>query len=266
MKARRHVGLGAIALVVAGAVYAFVVEPQRVETTHVALRAGTTGDARVPGASPLRVMHLSDLHGGSPGGVEADVLAVLEREKPDVVVLTGDTSDRGTLDAYEPFLRSLRAPLGVFAVEGNWEHWRPIADERALYARAGITLLVNEARRLGEGLWIVGLDDATAGRPDLDRALREVPPGATTIALMHSPGFFDGVAGRVSVVLAGHTHGGQVRLPFVRPLWLPPGSGPYVQGRYELRGSTMYVSRGLGTSILPVRAFCRPEIAMVTLD
>lgn len=161
------------------------------------------------------------------------------------------------------FLGALHAPLGVYAVEGNWEHWRPAADEDATWSAAGITILRNEARRLRDDLWIVGFDDATAGSPDVERALAGVPAGVATLALFHSPILFERVAGRVSLALAGHTHAGQVRLPLLPPLWLPQGSGRFVAGRYDDRGSTLYVSRGVGTSIAPVRFFCRPEVAVV---
>ncbi len=196
-------------------------------------------------------------------------MQLVESERPDLIVLTGDTCDQGTFAAYAPFLARLHAPLGVFAVQGNWEHWRPAVDEIEAYRAANITLLVNEARKVRDDVWVIGFDDLTGGSPDAERALRDVPRdanGVRTIALMHSPQFFDAIAGRVTIAFAGHTHGGQVCAPVVGPLWLPPGCGRYVAGPYEARGSWMYVSRGLGTSILPVRFLARPEIAIVTLD
>lgn len=252
-----------------GGLYAFGVEPDWVETTRTTLPVRAPVNAGAPdvrsAASTVRVLHLSDLHGSTPGPREAAVLATIEREKPDLVVLTGDTCDTGRFGPYATFLSALHAPLGVFAVEGNWEHWRPSEDEVATYRSAGITLLVNESRKLRDDLWIVGFDDQTGGRPDAAKALRDVPPGVTTLALMHSPAFFDSVAGRVTFALAGHTHGGQVCVPGLGPLWLPQGCGRYVAGAYEDRGSSLYVSRGLGTSMVPVRFFARPELAQVTL-
>lgn len=239
------------------ALHAFVVEPRWLAVSHPELAA--------PVRTPVRVLHLTDLHGDAPGTIERRVLEVMAAERPDVIVLTGDTTDRGALAGEGPFLAALRAPLGVFAVRGNWEHWKPAADETSVYASAGVTLLANEARRLRDDLWIVGFDDATGGAPDVERALRDVPAGVATLALTHSPELFDRVAGRVSVLLAGHTHGGQVRAPFLPPLWVPPGSGGYVEGAYASRGSSLYVSRGLGTSLIPVRFACRPELAVVTL-
>ena len=249
---------GLVGVVVTLGLHACVVEPRWAEVTHPSLHA--------PGTAPLRVMHLTDLHGTSAGSLEEQVLRAVESEKPDLIVLTGDTCDRGTFAAYRGFLERLHAPLGVFAVQGNWEHWSPAADEVATYQAAKITLLVNESQKLRDDLWIVGFDDATGGAPDVAKALRGVPAGVATIGLMHSPELFDAVAGRVSIAFAGHTHGGQVRAPLVGPLWLPQGCGRYVAGVYEEGGSSLYVSRGIGTSVLPVRFLCRPEIAVVQVS
>ncbi len=262
---RRWIVRGLVALTAIVGLYSFAVEPDWVEVTRSTLTPLEIGGPSRTGAGAIRVLHLSDLHGNTPGTREAAILATIERERPDLVVLTGDTCDTGRFGPYASFLGALHAPLGVFAVEGNWEHWRPSEDEVATYRSAGITLLVNESRKLRDDLWIVGFDDQTGGRPDAAKALRDVPAGVTTLALMHSPGFFDSVAGRVTFALAGHTHGGQVCAPGLGPLWLPQGCGRYVAGVYEERGSAMYVSRGLGTSMLPVRFFARPEIALVTL-
>jgi predicted MPP superfamily phosphohydrolase len=92
-----------------------------------------------------------------------------------------------------------------------------------------------------------------------------VPADVYRIALFHSPVFFEEAAGSCELALSGHTHGGQVRLPPLGPLWLPPMCGRYVEGWYDLNGSRMYVSRGIGTSILPIRFMCRPELAIITL-
>lgn len=92
-----------------------------------------------------------------------------------------------------------------------------------------------------------------------------MPADAFRLAVFHSPATFDDIAGKIPVALAGHTHGGQVRIPLLPPIWLPYGSGDYVDGWYEKNGSRMYVTRGVGVSILPVRFLCRPEVAFITL-
>lgn len=248
------------ALVATPTLDALAVEPYWIEQSHVAIRA--------PVKRSLRVMHLSDLHGAGLGAREAKVLSIMEREQPDVIVLTGDTSDRGSFDGYRPFLEKLRAPLGVFAVQGNWEYWQPAADERATLEAANIRLLIDEAVLLRDDVWLVGFDDSTGGSPAPDRALHAIPQPnlGAVLGLMHTPTLFDRLEGKVDVVLAGHTHGGQVRLPMIGPLWTPPGSGRYVSGLYDgPNGSYLFVSRGVGTSILPLRFFCRPEVAIVDI-
>ena len=250
-------------------IWGFGVEPDWIEVTrhHVA----------APVDPPLVIAHLSDLHVRRMGRREERLLAHLDREKPDFIVITGDSpvdgdpfvpeSEREDDFAYArvgELLDRLRAPLGVWAVRGNWENERRPPDERAYYDAHGVRLLVNEARALRPGVWLAGVDDPE-GDPDVETPLRSIPEGAYAVFLFHSPALFDAVAGRAPLALAGHTHGGQVRPPFVRPFWLPKGSGRYLEGWYEDRGSRLYVSRGIGTSVLPVRFLCRPELAIVTV-
>lgn len=251
------------------AAYAVAVEPYWIEVTrhHVA----------APPGPPLKLAHLSDLHVHRLGRRERHLLELLEREKPDAIVITGDSLIDGVVfgsprvgrddfvyaRAGELLVR-LRAPLGVWAVRGNWENVRTVRDERAFYQGHGLKLLVNEAHELRPGVWLAGVDDPQ-GRPDVEAAFRSIPPGSFAIALFHSPALFDRVAGRSSLALAGHTHGGQVRLPFVHPFWLPRGCGRYLEGWYEAKGSRLYVTRGIGTSLLPIRFLARPELALITL-
>lgn len=236
------------------------VEPHWIETTRhrVAL----------PLARPVKLAHLSDLHTNGLGRRESRLLARLEAERPDVVVLTGDTLQQdSTFEQCAPLLERLAAPLGVFMVQGNWE----VANRgllprgttlREFLAGCGVTLLQNEAREIAPGLWLVGLDDYVWGAPDLGRALAAVPPGAARVALIHEPGFFDEQDAGYDLLLAGHTHGGQVRIPFLDPLYLPAGCGHYLAGWYEKPGARLYVSRGLGMTGPRYRFLCRPELAI----
>lgn len=239
--------------------YAFFIEPQWIEVTHHRVQ--------VPGLKQsLKVAHLTDLHLRSWGRREETLLRLMDEQRPDLIVITGDTSSPGATDADRyPLLSKLQAPLGVYAVRGNWELWAPMEDEEGLYRKAGIRSLMNEHQPVRDLLWLVGLDDALAGEPDVAEAFSGLPPGQPCVALMHSPALFDEAAGKCPLALAGHTHGGQVRLPGVGALWLPPGSGNYEAGWYERSGSKLYVSRGLGNSILDLRFLCRPELAILTL-
>jgi len=162
-------------------------------------------------------------------------------------------------------LGKLRAPLGVWVVRGNHECWWPVDDEKRFYESCGSKLLLNESARVLEDCWLVGFDDEYGGRPAENRAFLGVPENAYKIALFHSPMFIKRIAGRCDLALAGHTHGGQVRVPLWGPLWLPPFSGEYVSGWFERQGTRMYVNRGVGTSVLDVRVLSRPEIAIITI-
>jgi uncharacterized protein len=261
---RRHVVLLAIVLAIAALVVdAFVIEPDNVQVNQYVIHANVK--------SPLRIADLSDLHTRGLGRPERKVLAILAKEKPDVILITGDTlaDPYGNYDAcmkvYKQ-LSALKAPLGVWFVHGNWEILKPVRHERQFYANAGIHLLVNQNHELRPDVWLIGLDDATVGRPNLDEAMQGVPPDVYTIAMFHSPIFFEVIAGKVNLVLAGHTHGGQIRIPFVKPFWLPVGSGPFLEGWYEEKNSRMYVNRGVGMSEIPARFLCRPEVALITLE
>lgn len=256
----RWLALGLL-LLLAGvaAVDGFFLEPYDIEVTQHHVPA--------PLARPLKIALLSDLHTRGIGRRERRLLALLETERPDLIVVTGDNIARwhGTYAECREVLGRLHAPLGVWVVRGNWENFRPLENEKEFYASAGVNFLLNEARPVRDDVWLMGFDDLSAGHPEMEPALRAVPPGLYTIALFHSPAFFDRIAGRCQLALAGHTHGGQVRIPLIPPFWLPKGSGRYLEGWYEKNGARMYVSRGIGTSILPVRFLCRPELSIITV-
>jgi uncharacterized protein len=246
------------------AIYAYKFEPFNIEVTRHEIAA--------PLQSPIKIAHLSDLHTYGPGKLEQKMLAILEREKPDLIVITGDLISEA--DGYEgclEVLKQLHAPMGVWVVLGNHENWaaqrmkQVYGSFKAYYEAAGAKLLFNSNQKLRDDVWLIGLDDAMAGVPNMAAAFAAVPSNAYKITLFHSPAAFDEVAGKCDLAFAGHTHGGQVRLPYIKPLWLPEKCGDYDEGWFERDGSKMYVSRGLGTSLLPIRFNCRPEIAIITL-
>lgn len=261
---RRHwIALVILGLLAALAIDAVWIEPYRIQVTEYTINTGPGGIQ-----TPLKIAHLSDLHTRGLGWRERAVLASLTAEKPDVILITGDTlaDPFGDYAACMRVYKQLHAPLGVWFVRGNWENIRPVRHERQFYRDAGVNLLVNQNHELRPGIWLIGLDDSSVGRPDFAVASRGVPASAYKIAMFHAPAYFDRVAGKVNLCLAGHTHGGQVRFPFIHPFWLPSGSGRFLAGWYEEDGTRMYVSRGIGMSNLPVRFLCRPEIDFVTLE
>jgi predicted MPP superfamily phosphohydrolase len=221
---------------------------------------------------PIRILHLTDIHLRELDDWTERLCAKLKELTPDLVVLTGDVLTRGWKDrAVHAFLKACpKAPLGTFAVMGNWEYWggAPEAFWESRLAEHGVVLLNNRSVQTGP-LQIAGTDDFLSGAPDLEAAFKEVKPGIPLIVLTHSPALFPALVeklqGREALVLAGHTHGGQVRFPGVGPFFLPKGSGKYPWGWYQQEKSWMFVSRGLGWSVGPWRWRAPPEIAWVEL-
>ncbi len=218
------------------------------------------------GEKRIRIAHITDLHSKGLGKLVGQLLQKLEQERPDLIVITGDLSTpSGTKEGYKTVLSRLKAPKGVFFVKGNWEYWEPISDLKNLLKEAGIADLTNRVHHIENNLWVVGFDDSEVGNPQLD-ILKDLPKDSIKIGLFHSPDFFEQIAGLIEVNFAGHGHGGQVRIPFAGHVWVPPGTGKYVQGWFKKNGSKLYVSRGIGTSILPIRFNCPPELAIIDLS
>jgi predicted MPP superfamily phosphohydrolase len=269
---RRHfiAGLG----LTAGAALAngFVIEPRRLTVTHH--RLGTASEQS--DAAPLRLVQLTDLHLQRASAHTRRIARTVNDLAPHIVLLTGDIIDRADrLPELATFLRLLDSGPAKLATLGNWEHWSrvDIAELTATYANGECRLLVNQTVRLqheGTEILVTGLDDWTAGKPDLDAALRNIAPAQGHILLAHSPvqrDLLGEAAGRAALaryatecVLSGHTHGGQIALFGWAPV-RPAGSGAYVAGWYRDAWPPLYVSRGLGTSLLPVRFGAPPEIA-----
>ena len=255
-------GLVLLGLLIQGA----WVATAQVEVTHHKLQAQSDkGPA-------IKVVQLSDLHIQRMGAIEHSVLNQVKQIAPDLVVFTGDMLDRPeALDALMAFCSGL-GPVPKIAVLGNWEHWSDVnllALKQGLEAHGG-TLLVNEKldiRLSGRVLQVLGLDDFTASAPNAG-LLETLSPGASLV-LQHSPGWFQSAdvverKWQATLCLSGHTHGGQLTL-FGLPLWLPRGSGGFVAGSYDLASCSLYVSRGVGTSVLPWRLGARAEIAVFEL-
>ncbi len=255
---KRKVTLGLIVSAICLLFYANQIEPYRIEVTRYQLSA--------PLQSPIKIAHLSDLHSGGIGKREEKMLAILEAEQPDLIIVSGDLiSTDADYAGCRDVLKRLHASLGVFIAPGNHESWFPPPEGRAYFEGIGVNLLVNQSRQIRDEVWLLGLDDMMTRQPDFEKANQGVPDAAYKIAFFHSPAFFNNVAGKCNLVLAGHSHGGQVRVPFINPFWLPEGCGDYIEGWYERDGSRMYVSRGIGNSILQLRFNCRPEIAIITV-
>lgn len=277
-------GIAAAVVVIALASYAFWLEPAslRVASSTITLEPGS------PTLDGLRIAVLADLHVGSPwNGVDnlARVVAATNAAHPDLVLLAGDYVIKGVLggrfvppETIAPRLQELQAPLGVFAVLGNHDWWLGAPRVRAALHAAGIPTLDDRAiavdRPRDGGLpddeprhfWLAGVSDFWAGPHDVRRALRGVADDAPVIVFTHNPDVFPRVPARVALTIAAHTHGGQVWLPVVGRLVVPSRYGQrYAIGHVVERGRHLFVSPGIGTSIIPVRFCVPPEISLVTL-
>lgn len=229
-----------------------------------------------PLRAPLRVAFASDLHLGptTPSAVLDEAFAILRAAAPDLLVLGGDYVflDATAARAGELAARVAAVPARTkIAVMGNHDLWTHHERLEAALAGAGARVLVNDAVRLPpphDEVAVLGLDDAWTGRPDGARAVRACGDAPVRIAVSHSPDGVPFLRGRgVSLVLAGHTHGGQIALPGPRPIFVPGPLGkrwPFGLHRID-EELTLFVSRGVGTTEIPLRAFAPPDVAVLTL-
>lgn len=261
-------------------VWAFLIEPETLVVRRVSVES-----AQWQGP-PLRIGLVSDTHVGSPHVDAARVARIVRRmnaEHPDVVVLLGDyvgghasrahrtRAENGEIIAGIAAFGKLVAPLGAFAAYGNHDWWYDDAAVARAFAAARVPLLANASRlvaRDGAPFWIAGLDDyeSTRQQPSYETALRDVPAGAPVIAIAHRPDVFFRAPDRVTITLAGHTHGGQINFPlFGRPIAVSRGSRLWPWGAFNVRGKQLYVTSGVGVSALPARLNQPPEIVILTL-
>lgn len=242
-----------------------LITPRRLVTTDHAFGHGAP-------ATRLRVLQVSDLHVHAIGTLEQQLLEQIHASQADLIVITGDSIDREwALPHLDALLREFPTGPRTLAILGNWEYrsgvgLRKLADT---YERHGIELLVNRSVTLehhGRTIRITGLDDVRDGRPDAAAALADAEPLDHHLLLAHCPIARDALdlpgEHPASLVLSGHTHGGQVA-PFGIAVRLPPGCGRYVAGWYRDGGPPMYVSRGIGTSLVPVRIGATPELVRI---
>jgi predicted MPP superfamily phosphohydrolase len=222
----------------------------------------------------IRIALVTDVHAGSFMN-EADLCRIFERiaaAEPDLVCLGGDlinTFDRELLLLRQP-LSLLRPPLGVFAVPGNHDHFygTEIGLWESFLREQGVSVLINAGQRVQRGdasLWVAGVDDLTEGEPDLARALAGHRDHEPVLLLSHHPDFFfEAAAAGVELTVSGHTHGGQILVAGKTPL--RHSAFGYWRGMFEEEDARLYVSRGVGVTLLPLRIGARPEVPMLRLS
>jgi len=263
---RRAFLIGAGVLAAGAGLDAFLIEPNWLEVTrHEVPIAGLPQEL-----DGFTIVQISDAHLKRIGAVEEAIVRVVQTESVQLVVLTGDIVDSAsTLDVLQAFCDTLRRKgTVVLAALGNWEHWGevPLVELGKLYSRVGVQLLVNAAVLLPGGIRVYATDDSTGGSPRVGTLYDD--SAATTLLVSHSPAFLDTTAFKpktFGLALSGHTHGGQIRLGPKGVPFRPQGCGRFVGGWYDTTGGRAYVSRGTGTSILPARFICRPELPILRL-
>jgi hypothetical protein len=252
--------------------YAREVETRRVEVKPVKLalpRLAADFDG-------YRLIQIGDFHlddWSKPERLHRIVEKVNE-QRPDLVAITGDFASYSAreFDAERLIeaLRALEARDGCVAILGNHDYLTNVELVRRCIREGGVGELINGVRTLrrgGAALHVAGIDDVMEGNSRLDRVLGELPEEGAAILLAHEPDFADvsSATGRFDLQLSGHSHGGQVAVPFLRRLVLPPLSQRYTRGLYDVRGMIQYTNRGIGFVNKRLRFLCRPEITVFTL-
>jgi hypothetical protein len=284
---RRGLVLGGLGLIGAASL-ATASYAAAVETRELMVTAYRPKLPRWPSGLRLSITVIADLHAGGPNMSLANIRRIVARAnalRSDLVVLLGDffathrfVIERVPHDVWAGALAELEAPLGVWSILGNHDWWHDVGAARRALDRVRLPVMENDAVRIEHGgrrFWLAGLGDQLAyrlgrnrfrGVDDLPGTLARVRGDDPLILLAHEPDIFTDVPDRVALTLAGHTHGGQVRIPYVWPRLVPSKYGArYAYGHIVEGGRHMIVSGGLGTSIVPVRLGVPPEIVRVEL-
>ena len=214
----------------------------------------------------FKLAMISDLHYGGHRAPLTILAETMQTLHPDAVAIVGDLlSDLSGLDQVESLLKAMNLPC--FVVPGNWEHYLdwPGWEQQDFYRRLGAEYLLNShsAELSDSGIQLAGIDDPFVGLDDLESAIKGFNPNRPLVLLSHSPRIAKRAAkAGVDITLCGHTHGGQIRIPGIGALIVPPGSDGYEMGMYSVGKMPLYVNRGIGTCMVPARFLCPPEITL----
>jgi predicted MPP superfamily phosphohydrolase len=254
--------------------YARFIEPKQLEINRFTYKS-----PHLPQSfDGIKILQFSDTHLGHYYDMEQfnRLIQKINQEKPDIVFFTGDLIDAPDMfkeaQSIVPLLSSIQAPLGKFSIYGNHDHGGYGTESyKEIMELSGFKLLVNSFSPisiLDKQIYVAGLDDYMLGRPDFEQTLRDIPEGAFTILLAHEPDVAKiSHSYPVQLQLSGHSHGGQIKIPFYGHIVTPPFAEEYVEGFYEIGDIplTVYVNRGLGTTRVPFRFLSKPEISIFTL-
>lgn len=227
-----------------------------------------------------KIVHLTDFHSHGFNKREKMVLEMVDQLKPDFVFITGDFIDRTTQDinSVQKFWQELGNQYQgrIFGVLGNHEYQNKNTDSISLeesLEKSKIVILDNENQKIFQGdeyIYLIGVDDPDTGNDNLKKAVVAIEKDIPKILLAHSPDIVNDFGSlkeeKIDLILAGHTHGGQIKIPFIRPFWTPTKNrGKYASGLFGIEDTYLYVNRGIGLSTLPIRFNCPPEITLIEL-
>lgn len=254
--------------------YAKRIEPEKLNIVHENISSPNVP----PSFQNFKIVQFSDTHVGFHFSVDQlrQLISKINTLQPDVLVFTGDlVDDPKQFQTYNSLAKALsesEAKYGKFWVYGNHDHGGYGTDViKEVMDQAGFTLLQNNHTVIEKGMErivIAGVDDVILGKPHLEAALKHVNPDLFTLLLVHEPDIATAAATYpVDVQLSGHSHGGQIRLPFIGDLYTPDYAEKFIKGKYILndRPFKLYVNSGIGTTRLPYRFLCPPEIHVFTL-
>ncbi len=221
----------------------------------------------------LKILQISDLHLQSVNYQLEQLAKDINQQQPDLIAITGDSIDAGKNHyVLDEFLQLIDKNIPKVAILGNWEYWAGLSfsDLTDIYQKHNCQLLVNQNKRFelkGKTVSITGIDDFIGGKPDFEKAVKDHQPSDYHIVLNHCPVYSDSIAKmqggdtKADLILSGHTHGGQLNIMGFAP-FKPWGSGKYLKGMYHQNNTRIYVSRGIGTTKLPIRFGARSEVTL----
>jgi len=267
--------LAMVLLIIGLAVWSLFIEPNRLVVHQETIQI----DNWPKELSDLRIAMIADIHTGGPFINDKKLRQIVEitnQLNPDLIILLGDYMSPNSWHSHrvEPeetaaALRDLHAPLGVYSVLGNHDWWYNGGKVRRALEQNRIPVLEDEVAEIkwrNTSFWLVGLADLWTRPQHIGDTIAKVPRGATTIALTHNPDIFPNIPESVSLVLAAHTHGGQVKIPLIGTPIVPSDFGEkYTAGHVFENHHHLFVTTGIGTSIFPVRFRVPPEIVLLTV-
>jgi uncharacterized protein len=264
-------GAGLAGAAAFGTGYTIGLEPRMLEVVRIRLEL-----PNMPAAfRGVTVAHFSDVHFGFHFNLKRlrTLVDRIGEEKADMIVFTGDLVEEAVGNAgleMAEILGRLKAPLGKFAVLGNHDYYHNEQEVADVLELGGFRCLRNESllvEKDGESIRVTGVEDYTKGRPNMENALKASTPGEFCMLLAHTPDFaIKALQHPVHLQLSGHSHGGQIRMPFRGPIIKVPGARLFSDGLVQIPGGKLqlYTNRGIGVTGLPVRFLCRPELTLHT--